>query len=116
LLTQAADKLPALSWICAHAPEQAMSILQRRRSMAVCLVTCACAIVGACSKTTESEPAQARRAEPSQPLQRSELEDWARNATSGSGNASDNDTQRQQAVSSHDASDALATPVIHTVD
>jgi hypothetical protein len=85
-----------------------MSIFHRRLLMTACLFFCACSKA---PDATQSS-AQTQHGETPQPLQRSELEDWARDATS----ASHTEAQHQQAAASHDASDALATPVIHTVD
>jgi hypothetical protein len=83
-----------------------MSILYRRLLMTACLLVCAC------SKAPDVTQTNAQAQHSDAPLQRSELEDWARDATSASGNQ----PQHQQAAASRDASDALATPVIHTVD
>jgi hypothetical protein len=83
-----------------------MSIFHRRLLMTACLFVCAC------SKAPDATQSNAQAQHGEIPLQRSELEDWARDATS----ASHSEAQHQQAAASHDASDALATPVIHTVD
>jgi hypothetical protein len=74
----------------------------------------ACAIVSACGDThhddaTPAPPASASNDETPQPVQSNELQDWARQATSG-GQSDIN------ATAMHPTSDALAPPVIHTVD
>jgi hypothetical protein len=114
--------LPALSWNSATAPEIIMpnaSIrpLLRPRLLAG-IVVCACALLSACgqSRRDESAPtpsasASSNESSQSQALQSNELQDWARQATSG-----ESPRQADHAAVARNTSDALATPVFHTVD
>jgi hypothetical protein len=88
-----------------------------RRALAVGFLLCACAIVGACDRTSPddaqaSSPVVASGAQASQAVERNELQDWAQQAVSASADA----TQHASRQAAHDTTKALATPVIHTVD
>ena len=94
-----------------------MNHAKQRRLVAAGLITLACAIVGGCdsehdtavdtSTAAPSHAAQTASTAPTAPMaQTSELQDWAMSATSHT-------TRPAPAMPS---SNALAAPVIHTVD
>ncbi|WP_250455383.1 hypothetical protein [Caballeronia sp. ATUFL_M2_KS44] len=94
-----------------------MNHVKQRRLVAAGLITLACAIVGGCDSEHDtavdtraaapSQAAQTASMAPTAPMaQTSELQNWAMSATSHT-------SQPAPAVPS---SNALAAPVIHTVD
>jgi hypothetical protein len=110
--------LPALSWNCAIAPEIIMPNASSRPRLVAAIVVCACALLNACGQTRHDDTASApatsassNESSQSQALQSNELQDWARQATSG-----ESPRQADHAAVARNTSDALATPVIHTVD
>jgi hypothetical protein len=86
---------------------------------------CICALLGACGQSPQDDTARGAQASANsnpdsnannattQSLQPNELQDWARQATSDDAPEA---PATDHAAVAKDASDALATPVIHTVD
>lgn len=109
-------KLRDAASIGAHLPENPMSFVPGRR-MAAGVAVFLSAIVCGCSRpdadAARPAPSSAATA-PDDPApaanDTSELQDWARQATGST------PVRPAQAGSAQASSDALATPVIHTVD
>jgi hypothetical protein len=103
-----------------------MPIVSVRHALVALFVVPACAIVAACGQSqtddagaTQSASASGRntpQAYQANQVQRSELQDWAREATSAESPHAGQITPASHAAVARASSDALATPVIHTVD
>ncbi len=95
-----------------------MPIASSRHALVALFVVCSCASLGACgnSQTDDATPSPSAsvsvNAAP-QAIQSNELQDWARQVAGQSNTNTNVDTKAAAAPAS---SDALAPPVIHTVD
>jgi hypothetical protein len=103
------------SWIIAIPPENIMPTASRCQRLMARFVVCTCAILSACGQSRQDDAVPSRQASASsndttQALQPNELQSWARQATSGES------PQADHAAVARNTSDALAAPVIHTVD
>jgi hypothetical protein len=99
-----------------------MPTVSRRHRLAWPFVVCACAIVVACGHSQSDEQTGDARSSASasvsvnaapQAIQSNELQDWARQATTG---ITANASATPKADIAHVSSEPLAPPVIHTVD